>query len=55
MRIGMVSPYSFDVPGGVQLHIRDLAEKYRGSREFDLRGETRVIVRFTPDRIGGNV
>ncbi|NYJ74822.1 glycosyltransferase [Allobranchiibius huperziae] len=28
MRIGMVSPYSFDVPGGVQLHIRDLAEFY---------------------------
>ncbi|GAA1672017.1 glycosyltransferase family 4 protein [Glycomyces endophyticus] len=26
LRIGIVSPYSFDVPGGVQLHIRDLAE-----------------------------
>ena len=26
MRIGLVSPYSFDVPGGVQFHIRDLAE-----------------------------
>jgi phosphatidyl-myo-inositol alpha-mannosyltransferase len=26
MRIGMVCPYSFDVPGGVQLHVRDLAE-----------------------------
>lgn len=26
MRIGLVSPYSFDVPGGVQLHVRDLAE-----------------------------
>ena len=25
MRIGIVSPYSFDVPGGVQLHVRDLA------------------------------
>ena len=25
MRIGLVSPYSFDVPGGVQLHVRDLA------------------------------
>ncbi len=24
----MVSPYSFDVPGGVQLHIRDLAEHF---------------------------
>lgn len=26
MRVGLVCPYSFDVPGGVQLHIRDLAE-----------------------------
>ena len=26
MRIGMVCPYSFDVPGGVQLHVRDLSE-----------------------------
>lgn len=25
MRIGIVSPYSFDAPGGVQFHIRDLA------------------------------
>lgn len=29
MRIGLVSPYSFDVPGGVQFHIRDLAEYLR--------------------------
>ncbi|HLI41911.1 MAG TPA: glycosyltransferase family 4 protein [Streptosporangiaceae bacterium] len=26
MRVGMVCPYSWDVPGGVQQHIRDLAE-----------------------------
>jgi phosphatidylinositol alpha-mannosyltransferase len=26
LRIGLVSPYSFDVAGGVQFHIRDLAE-----------------------------
>lgn len=26
MRIGLVSPYSFDVPGGVQLHVAELAE-----------------------------
>ena len=26
VRIGMVCPYSFDVPGGVQFHVRDLAE-----------------------------
>ncbi len=25
MRIGIVCPYSFDVPGGVQYHVRDLA------------------------------
>ncbi|GAA1259504.1 glycosyltransferase family 4 protein [Oryzihumus leptocrescens] len=28
MRIGMVCPYSFDVPGGVQFHVRDLAEHF---------------------------
>src|SRR5690625_444287 len=27
MRIGLVCPYSVDVPGGVQFHVRDLAEK----------------------------
>ncbi len=26
MKIGIVCPYSFDVPGGVQFHVRDLAE-----------------------------
>ncbi|MET8048711.1 glycosyltransferase family 4 protein [Streptosporangium sp. NPDC005286] len=26
MRIGIVCPYTWDVPGGVQVHIRDLAE-----------------------------
>ena len=26
MKIGIVSPYSFDVPGGVQSHIRDMAD-----------------------------
>ncbi len=30
LRIGMVSPYSFHVPGGVQFHIRDLAEHLLG-------------------------
>ncbi|MEV4622038.1 glycosyltransferase family 4 protein [Asanoa sp. NPDC049573] len=30
MRIGIVSPYSFDVPGGVQNHILDLAEALIG-------------------------
>lgn len=27
MRIGIVCPYSFDAPGGVQFHVRDLAEE----------------------------
>lgn len=27
LRIGIVCPYSFDAPGGVQFHIRDLAEE----------------------------
>nr|BFE80499.1 hypothetical protein GCM10020093_031000 [Planobispora longispora] len=26
MRVGIVCPYTWDVPGGVQAHIRDLAE-----------------------------
>lgn len=26
LRVGLVCPYSFDVPGGVQFHVRDLAE-----------------------------
>ncbi len=30
MRIGLVSPYSFDVPGGVQLHVQQLAEYLMG-------------------------
>ena len=28
MKIGMACPYSFDVPGGVQYHVRDLAEHF---------------------------
>jgi phosphatidylinositol alpha-mannosyltransferase len=30
MRIGIVSPYSFDVPGGVQRHVHDLADTLIG-------------------------
>jgi phosphatidylinositol alpha-mannosyltransferase len=30
LKIGIVSPYSFDVPGGVQNHIMDLAEALIG-------------------------
>lgn len=31
LRIGLVCPYSFDVPGGVQFHVRDLAEHLIGA------------------------
>ena len=34
MRIGMVCPYSFDVPGGVQSHILQLAEVMRERGHF---------------------
>jgi phosphatidylinositol alpha-mannosyltransferase len=30
MRIGLVCPYQWDVPGGVQYHVRDLAQTLRG-------------------------
>ncbi|MGH3097746.1 MAG: glycosyltransferase family 4 protein [Streptosporangiales bacterium] len=30
MRVGLVCPYTWDVPGGVQVHVRDLAEALRG-------------------------
>jgi phosphatidylinositol alpha-mannosyltransferase len=30
MRIGLVCPYKWDVPGGVQYHVRDLADTLRG-------------------------
>ena len=30
VRVGLVCPYSFDVPGGVQNHVRDLAEALIG-------------------------
>ncbi len=30
LRVGIVCPYSFDVPGGVQFHVRDLAEALIG-------------------------
>lgn len=30
MRVGLVCPYSWDIPGGVQAHVRDLAEALLG-------------------------
>lgn len=46
MKIGIVCPYSYDVPGGVQFHIRDLAE------ELIRRGHT-VSVLAPSDTEGG--
>ncbi|WP_179475021.1 glycosyltransferase family 4 protein [Mycolicibacterium vinylchloridicum] len=44
MRIGMVCPYSFDVPGGVQSHVLQLAEVMRA------RGhEVSVLAPSSPD------
>jgi phosphatidylinositol alpha-mannosyltransferase len=45
MRIGIACPYSWDVPGGVQQHIRDLAETL-----IDLGHEVSVIAPADDDR-----
>ena len=50
MRIGIVNPYSWDVPGGVGFHIRDLALKFR-SRGHDVRVLTPSSSRDLPDWI----
>ncbi len=34
MRIGIVCPYSFDAPGGVQFHVRDVAEELRSRGHY---------------------
>ncbi len=50
MKIGIVNPYSWDVPGGVGFHIRDLALKFR-SRGHDVRVLTPSSSRHLPDWI----
>ena len=45
MRIGIACPYSWDVPGGVQQHIRDLAEAL-----IELGHEVSVIAPADEDR-----
>jgi phosphatidyl-myo-inositol alpha-mannosyltransferase len=45
MKIGIVCPYSWDVPGGVQQHIRDLAEAL-----IDLGHDVSVIAPADEDR-----
>ena len=39
MRVGIVCPYSWDIPGGVQAHVRDLAEKLDMQAMYDLVGD----------------
>ena len=34
LRIGMVSPYGWDIPGGVQIHIRELAEHFMAQGHY---------------------
>ena len=34
MRVGIVCPYSLDVPGGVGWHCRDLAEELEAQRQY---------------------
>ncbi|MBD2758750.1 glycosyltransferase family 4 protein [Yimella sp. cx-573] len=46
MRVGLVSPYSFDVPGGVQLHVRDLAEYLIGHGHY-----VEVLAPAEPDTV----
>ena len=46
MKIGVVCPYSWDMPGGVQVHISDLAE------ELQRRGH-QVSVLAPADEITG--
>ena len=51
MRIGLVCPYQWDVPGGVQYHVRDLARTLRGN-EQTINDEL-LAVQGSPVDIGG--
>lgn len=65
MRIVQVSPYSWDVPGGVQAHVRQLAShlESRGhelhilapGREPLVRPQVRIVGRDVPVRSNGSV
>ena len=66
MRIGIVCPYSFDVPGGVQFHVRDLAEHFLGQghhacvlapadNDTPLPGYVESVGRTMPVRYNGSV
>jgi len=47
VRVGLVCPYSFDVPGGVQSHVRDLAEEL-----IRLGHEVSVLAPADDDAVG---
>ena len=49
MRIGMVCPYSFDVPGGVQAHVLQLAVPGQPGVASSIPVERRAVP-FTPTR-----
>ncbi|BDZ43465.1 hypothetical protein GCM10025865_27640 [Paraoerskovia sediminicola] len=66
MRIGIVCPYAFDVPGGVQFHVRDLAEALirqghhvsvlaPADEEMDLPDYFTVVPGAIPVRYNGSV
>jgi phosphatidyl-myo-inositol alpha-mannosyltransferase len=66
MRVGIVCPYAFDVPGGVQYHVRDLAEYLLGlghdvrvlapvDTDGDLPGYLTSCGRAVPVRYNGSV
>ncbi|MBI3688959.1 MAG: glycosyltransferase family 4 protein [Actinobacteria bacterium] len=66
MRVGIVCPYSWEVPGGVQAHVRDLAETLIGlghevsvlaPGDEDLQVEPYVVMagRAVPVRYNGSV
>ncbi|HEX7121121.1 MAG TPA: glycosyltransferase family 4 protein [Gemmatimonadaceae bacterium] len=65
MRIVQVSPYSWDVPGGVQAHVRQLAEQLRShghevhilapGKPPVLRPDARIVGRAVPVRGNGSV
>ncbi len=56
MRIGIVCPYSFDAPGGVQFHIRDMAEELerRGHYVRVLAPSTQEETPHWLDSVGGS-
>ena len=65
LRIVQVSPYSWDVPGGVQVHVRELSAHLRAlghevqilapGRERGTRGDALIVGRAVPVRGNGSV